>query len=231
MAAGMEGAGVENSFGVTIRLPFEESANHLIAGDHKLVDMKYFFTRKLMLVKESDAFIALPGGFGTQDETFELFTLQQTGKSEPAPVVLLDVPGGTYWKAWATYVQAELVTGGLVSAEDLDLFLVTDDVDEAVAEISTFHRNYRSLRWAGDRLILRLNHAPTPAELDELNAAFADVIETGAISRTQPLKVEVADDDDLDAPRLVVRFNRYRMSRLRRLIDDLNCLPSLENRS
>ncbi len=228
MAAGMEGAGIENAFGVTIRLPFEESANEFIAGDPKLVDMKYFFTRKLMLVKESSAFIALPGGFGTQDETFELFTLQQTGKAEPAPVVLLDTPGGTYWTAWAEFVRTELVGGGLVSPDDLDLFCVTDDIDEAASEILRFHRNYRSLRWVGDRLVLRLEQTPTPAELASLNEMFADVVESGKISATQPLKAEAADDDDLGADRLVVRFNRYRMSRLRRLIDELNRLPSLE---
>ena len=228
MAAGMEGAGIENAFGVTIRLPFEESANGFIAGDPKLVDMKYFFTRKLMLVKESAAFVALPGGFGTQDETFELFTLQQTGKTEPAPVVLLDVPGGTYWTAWADFVRTELVARGLVAAEDLNLFLITDDANEAVEEILRFHHNYRSLRWVGDRLVLRLEHAPNHAELADLNEEFADVITSGAISRTEPLKAEVADDDDLGAERLVVRFDRYHMSRLRSLINELNRLPSME---
>ena len=149
MAAGLEGAGRDMSFGVTIRLPFEESVNEFIAGDPKLVSMKYFFTRKLALVKESSGFVCMPGGFGTLDETFELLTLQQTGKMAPVPIVLVDVPGGTYWDHWDRFVHGELMSRGLVSEGDDCLYRITDDVSEACAEITGFYRVYHSVRWVG----------------------------------------------------------------------------------
>ena len=165
MAAGLEGAGREKSFGVNIRLPFEQGANEFIADDPKLVEMKYFFTRKLMLMKESDGFVVLPGGFGTLDEGFELLTLLQTGKADPAPIVLLEVPGGTYWSSWQRFLMDEVATRGLIDADDHVLYRITDDVEDAAGEILGFYRNYHSLRFVGGRLVLRLRTEPTDAEL------------------------------------------------------------------
>ena len=221
MAAGLEGAGRENSFGVTIRLPFEESANEFIEGDDKLVSMKYFFTRKLMLVKESSGFVALPGGFGTQDETFELFTLQQTGKSVPAPVVLLDTPGGTYWHSWLDFVRAELVDGGLVSEGDLGLFLVTDDVDEACDEIVGFYRNYHSIRWAGDQLVVRMRHAPDRSQLEAFNDAHGDLVD-GRIEVIEPTPAERSSRDHLELARLAMTYDKFQQSSIHALIRDVN---------
>ncbi|HKH24817.1 MAG TPA: TIGR00730 family Rossman fold protein, partial [Acidimicrobiales bacterium] len=153
MAAATEGAGSEQSLGVTIRLGFEETTAGPLAGSDRVVAMKYFFTRKLMLMKESSGFVCLPGGFGTQDETFELLTLQQTGKATPAPIVLLDVPGLTYWHGWERFLTDELVDAGWVSPRDTNLFVLTDDIDEAVSAIRGFWRNYESLRWVGGRLV------------------------------------------------------------------------------
>ena len=228
MAAAAEGAGREQSIGISIRLPFEEAPSDIIAGDDKVVAMKYFFTRKLMLIKESSAFVCLPGGFGTQDETFELFTLLQTGKASPAPVVLLDVPGGSYWTGWQEYIDRELVTAGLVSREDHELYLITDDVDAAVAEIQRFWRSYHSIRWVGDRLVVRLLHAPTPDEVSGLNDAFGDLLVDGVIAATDPLPAEVSSRDNLELPRLVMRYDARKAGRLRALIDALNDLPSAQ---
>ena len=224
MAAGVEGAGPERALGVSIRLPFEE-APAALAGD-QLVTMKYFFTRKLMLMRESAAFVCLPGGFGTQDETFELFTLLQTGKASPVPVVLLDVPGGSYWQRWVDFVDDELVTAGLVSPNDHQLYRVTDDVNAAVAEIERFWRGYHSLRWVGDRLVLRLRHRPTAAEVAELDAAFQDLLVDGHIEASDPLPAEVADRDELELPRIAMRFDPRQAARLRALINAVNDLPS-----
>lgn len=222
MAAGIEGAGRENSFGITIRLPFEDAANEFIEGDAKLVEMKYFFTRKLMLVKESSGFVALPGGFGTQDETFELFTLQQTGKSAPAPVVLLDMPGGTYWTNWLKFVTDELVGGGLVNVEDLGLFVVTDDIDLACAEIVGFYRNYHSIRWVGDQLVVRMQTAPTDEQLAAVKVQFADLIVTGTVERVDPLPPERSSNDHLELPRIALRLNKFRQSAINPLIRTVN---------
>ena len=226
MQAGAEGAGPDRAIGISIRLPFEEQPSDLMAGGDRVVAMKYFFTRKLMLIKESSAFVCLPGGFGTQDETFELLTLLQTGKATPAPVVLLDVPGGTYWRHWVQYVDRELVAKGLVSPEDHDLYLVTDDVDDAVEEIQRFWRSYHSIRWVGERLVIRLHHRPTPDELGDINERFADLLLDGAIEASEPLAAEVADRDHLELARLVMRYDARRAGRLRGLIDALNDLPS-----
>jgi uncharacterized protein (TIGR00730 family) len=226
MAAGLEGAGRELSFGVNIRLPFEQSANEFIVGDEKLVSMKYFFTRKLMLLKESRGFVSLPGGFGTLDETFELLTLQQTGKAEPAPIVLVDRPGGRFWSAFEEFVDRQLAGGGFINDEDRSLYLVTDDVDEAVEEITGFYRNFHSIRWVGDKLVIRLEAEPTDDELERLDAEFADVCVAGRIERSAPLPPEQADGDRLDKARVVLQFNIFRYGRLRALVDALNRLDS-----
>lgn len=222
MAAGMEGAGRANSFGVTIRLPFEDAANEFIDGDDKLVAMKYFFTRKLMLVKESAGFVALPGGFGTQDETFELFTLQQTGKSVPAPVVLLDTPGGTYWHRWLEFVEHELVAGGLVNPGDLNLFVITDDIGVAAREILGFYRNYHSIRWAGDTLIIRMKHGPNAAQLAELNERFGHLVVDGTIATSGPTPGEVASGDHVSLDRIVMTYDKYRPSEIQSLVRAVN---------
>ena len=228
MAAGAEGAGPERSLGVSIRLPFEEKPDDVLVDADQVVAMKYFFTRKLMLIKESSAFVCLPGGFGTQDETFELLTLLQTGKATPAPVVLLDVPGGSYWSGWVQYLDDELVAAGLVSPHDHELYLVTDDVDTAVDEIDRFWRSYHSIRWVGDRLVLRLRHEPTDEELAELSERFGDLLLGGSIERSEPLPPEVHDKDHVDLPRLRMRYDPRQAGRLRTLIDALNRLPSVE---
>jgi uncharacterized protein (TIGR00730 family) len=226
MAAGVEGAGPDHALGVSIRLPFEE-APVALAGD-QVVSMKYFFTRKLMLMRESSAFVCLPGGFGTQDETFELCTLLQTGKATPAPVVLLDVPGGSYWQRWVDFVDDELVTAGLVSPQDHDLYLVTDSVEDGVEEIVRFWRSYHSLRWVGDLLVVRVRHEPTDDEVAQLDGAFRDLLVDGHIERRGPLPAEVSDRDRLELPRLVMRYDPRQAGRLRGLIDALNDLPSVQ---
>ena len=226
MEAGMEGAGRERSIGVLIRLPFEAGANELIAGDDKLVEMRYFFTRKLMLVKESAAFVALPGGFGTLDETFELLTLVQTGKAQPAPLVLLDTPGGEYWTSLSTFLRSQVASVGLISSYDGELFRTTDSVDAAIAEVEGFYRNYHSIRHVGDRTVVRLQAAPTDEELRALSEEFADIVVDGAIKRTDPFPPEVAGSDHVDLPRIVFRFDKHGWGRLRMLIDRLNTLGS-----
>ncbi|MGB4136830.1 MAG: TIGR00730 family Rossman fold protein [Microbacterium sp.] len=226
MQAAAEGAGRAMSIGVSIRLPFEEKANAVVSEDAHLVSMKYFFTRKLMLMKESRGFVCLPGGFGTMDEMFELLTLQQTGKAEPMPIVLLDEPGGTFWHGLSTFVHENLAAGGYIAADDLDRVLITDSVDEAAAEILGFWHNYDSLRWVGDTLVLRLRNAPTDAEIDGLNAEFGDLLLRGRIEGCEPLAPEKADGDLLELPRLSLVLNQFRVGDLHRLIRAINALPS-----
>jgi uncharacterized protein (TIGR00730 family) len=226
MAAGLQGAGRENAMGVNIRLPFESSANEFIADDPKLVEMKYFFTRKLVLVKESDGFVVFPGGVGTLDEAFELLTLLQTGKAEPVPIVFLDEPGGHFWEAMHSFLDGPVKDGAYISPDDTRLYLVTDDIHEAAREIIGFYRNYHSRRWVGSRLVVRTKVAPTDDELDSLTGQFADALVSGRIERTEPLAAEVQSDDSLDQPRIVMRFDRKRQARLRDLINALNQLPS-----
>ena len=222
MAAGVEGAGVDNSIGINIRLPFEQEPSPLLAADPKLVDMKYFFTRKLMLMKESAGFAVLPGGFGTQDEGFELLTLLQTGKAAPAPVVMLDVPEGSYWKSWDRFVRDELASRGLIDPQDHHLYLITDSVEVASQEIRGFYRNFHSLRYVGDTLVIRLQKAPTTEQLDRLNDEFADICKRGVIEVTDPLPAEVSGDDRLDLARIKLVFDKHHYGRLRQLVDALN---------
>lgn len=222
MAAGIEGAGREHAFGVNIRLPFEGAANTFIAQDPKLVEMRYFFTRKLMLIKESDGYLFLPGGFGTLDECFEILTLLQTGKAEPAPVVLVETPGGTYWRHWLRFVQGETIKRGYVSPQDVALLRIATSVDEAADEILGFYRNYHSCRWVGDLLVVRLKREPTRPQLDDLNQRFGDIVTQGRIRQTTPLAPERAGNDHVDLPRIALRFDRFQYGRLRLMIDALN---------
>jgi uncharacterized protein (TIGR00730 family) len=227
MTAGLEGAGPDHSFGINIRLPFEQEPNQFISSDPKLVSMKYFFTRKLLLVKESHGYAALPGGFGTLDEAFELLTLLQTGKAQPSPVVLLEVPGGSYWQAWQRFVVGEVAARDLIGADDPTLYLITDDVMEAAAEIVGFYRNYHSLRWVGDRLVIRLLSAPTGPELAALSEEFSAICLHGGIELLPgPLPAEAREGDHLDLARVALDFNRLSYAQLRRFIDALNALPS-----
>jgi len=222
MAAGMEGAGRDRSIGVNIRLPFEQGANSFIAQDPKLVEMRYFFTRKLMLIKESDGYAVLPGGFGTLDEAFELLTLLQTGKAQPAPLVLLDVPDGTYWRGWQKFVDDQVASRGLVSPEDHSLYRITADVGIATDEILGFFRNYHSVRWVGDLLIMRLRQTPSRAQLATLNEQFADIVRGGTIRPSKPLSPERSSGDHVELPRLAFRFDRIHYGRLRQMIDVVN---------
>lgn len=221
MKAGHGGAGKEASFGVAIRLPFEQKTNDIIEGDQKLVNFKYFFTRKLMFTKEAQAVALFPGGFGTQDEGFEVLTLVQTGKAEMVPIVLMDAPGGTYWQHWRTYVKAELLHNGMIGAEDMNLFKVTDDIDEAVDEIMMFYRRFHSSRYVRDRLVLRLN-SPLPAgALEHINENYSSILDSGKIeSAPGPLSDE--HDEWPDKPRLTLQFNRRSHGRLRQMIDYMN---------
>jgi uncharacterized protein (TIGR00730 family) len=230
MQAAAEGAGPALSLGVSIRLPFEEKANSLIAASEHVVAMKYFFTRKLMLIKESSGFICLPGGFGTLDEMFELLTLQQTGKAEPTPIVLLDEPDGSFWHGLKRFIDEDLAPTGVISEGDFDRVVITDSVDSAAAVIAGFWRNYDSLRWVGDTLVLRLRAEPTDDELDGLNDRFSGMLADGRIERTAPRQPEVADDDVLHLPRLALHLDQRQVGNLFRLIaavNELGTAPSL----
>jgi uncharacterized protein (TIGR00730 family) len=222
MEAGIEGAGAEHAFGVSILLPFETTTSQFMADDPKLINFRYFFTRKLEFMKESDAFVLLPGGYGTLDEAFELLTLLQTGKAQSAPVIMLDVPGGTYWQHWGSFVERELERPGYVSREDDHLFYVTDDVQSTVDEILGFYRNYDSQRFVKGRLVLRMQTAPSPERLKALNAEFADIVVRGEMEVIDATPDEVADNDHVDLARIAFRFDRHHWSRLRMLIDCLN---------
>lgn len=222
MEAAAVGAGPENALGVSIRLPFEEKPNDIVNEANRLVAMKYFFTRKLMLVKESLGFICLPGGFGTMDEVFELLTLQQTGKMVPVPIVLLDKPGGTYWQGFKNFVASELEDNGYVTKGDLDRVLITDSVDEAVAEVQSFWSNYHSIRWFNERLFIRLKKAPDHARLRELNESFADLILEGEIEKASPHPLEIKEGDALDMERITFVPAGREIGELHRLIRALN---------
>jgi hypothetical protein len=224
MEAGMQGAGVARSIGVSIRLPFESGANSLIANDDKHVAMKYFFTRKLMLVKESAAFVCLPGGFGTLDETFELLTLTQTGKGIPVPIVFLDPPGDPYWEHVHRFVTDQLVTRGLVSAADTALYKITDSCAAAVAEVTGFYSNYHSIRSVGDDLIIRVRKSPDDDQLAALNRDFSHLVKSGEIRRTEPYGIEKRQNDELGLERIVMTFEKHGFAELRGLIDALNAL-------
>ena len=222
MEAGMEGAGRERSIGVSIRLPFESSANSIIAGDEKYVSMRYFFTRKLMLVKESQAFLCLPGGFGTLDETFELLTLTQTGKGVPVPIVLLDLPGDRFWHSIDDLIRNQLLVRGLVSIEDLALYRVCDSISDATSEIQGFYRNYHSVRYIGKHLIMRLNNEPTAQKLQELHEKFGHLCRSGGFEVVPPHSAERAENDHVDKHRLRFDPNRSDAGGLRELINFLN---------
>lgn len=221
MQAGHEGAGREKSFGVNIRLPSVQKANRFIRGDSKLMNFHFFFTRKLLFVKEADAVVIFPGGFGTHDELAEALTLAQTGKSQLVPIILMDLPGSNYWKVWQDFLAADMLGRGYISKNDLSLFKMVNDIDEAVDEIQTFYRNYHSYRFVKQDLVIRLNHPPAPGLIDQLNREFADIVK-GEVKETEPLPEESDDPGTLHLPRLLFHFNREDFARLRQMIDVIN---------
>ncbi len=220
MAAGLEGAGREKALGVSIRLPFESQANEFV-DDGNLVDMRYFFTRKLALMRESDGFVVMPGGFGTLDETFELLTLIQTGKATPVPIVMLGLGHG-YWTAWEKFVD-KVVEEGYASDGDKRLYTVTNDVKTAVDTIMGFYANYHSIRWVGDRLIVRMLRPPSPEQLAAVSTMFQPyTTDDAGVSITDPLRQEVEENDHLSLARIGLHLNRRQPGRLRLLIDEVN---------
>jgi len=222
MTAGVEGAGRDNAFGITIRLPFEPPAAQTIVERDHLVRFRYFFTRKLTFMKESSAYVVFPGGFGTLDETFELLTLMQTGKEPPSPVLLFEPEGETYWATWLEFVIRELVPAGLVAPADLSLVTVTSSVEDSVAEIVAFYENYHSMRWVDDQLVLRLERPLSEARLAELRVEFADIIDHGTLEPIPPFPVEIEDEDEVDRPRLALRFDNRQFARLTQLVRALS---------
>jgi len=224
MQAGHEGAGPEKSFGANIRLPWEQSANPVIREDKKLVTFKYFFTRKLIFIRHSDAIALFPGGFGTMDEGYEALTLMQTGKSQLMPLVLMDRPGGTYWKTWDKHVREHLLRDQLISPDDLNLYQITDNADQAVKTITRFYRNFHSSRFVKDLFVIRLKHAPTESAIEAMNEDFADIMIGERIKQIGPTAEEIEADDNVELPRIAFGFNRRDYGRLRQLIDVLNGL-------
>jgi uncharacterized protein (TIGR00730 family) len=222
MAAGHEGAGAEKSFGASIRLPLESEPNIFIQGNTKLINYKYFFTRKVTFLKESDAFALLPGGFGTLDETYELLTLMQTGKSDLHPIVLLEEEGSTFWSDWLRFTEEQLLGRNLISPDDLHLIYHATSIKQAVAEVTRFYANYQSQRYVDGVLMLRLKRLPPEDKVRQLNDAFADILGPGGLQPTGPSEIETADEDELDCERLAAHFNQSSFGRLRRLIDELN---------
>ncbi|MEW6543176.1 MAG: LOG family protein [Nitrospirota bacterium] len=224
MKACHEGAGKEHSFGVNILLPFEQGANTVIADDPKLITFKYFFTRKLMFMKESDAIALFPGGFGTQDEGFEVLTLIQTGKSQPKPIVCLQAPGSRYWDRWRSFITDQLLPDRLISEEDLGLFRICESAESAVEEFERFHRNYHSIRFVNGLLVVRIRQRLSASQLRQIHEDFSDLLAGGSFELRGPLPEE-ADEPTLDLlPRLVFQYNRRSAGRLRALIDRLNSL-------
>lgn len=222
MEAAQAGAGGYNSFGLNVMLPFEQRANPYIADDPKLINFKYFFTRKLFFVKESSGIALFPGGFGTMDEGFEALTLIQTGKTDLKPIVLVDVPESRYWQDWRDYVDEHLEKRGLICEEDWSLLKVCTGVEEAVSEFANFYKNFHSSRYVKDKLVIRLNKKPTPDEVAALNDEFSDIVSGGHIIVAESLPEEANEPDIAHMPRLVFSFNRRNIGRLRQLVNRLN---------
>jgi uncharacterized protein (TIGR00730 family) len=221
MGAGQAGAGRAASFGVAIRLPHEQRTNEVIQADPKLINFKYFFTRKILFLKEASAICLFPGGFGTHDEGFEALTMIQTGKTTLMPIVMVDSPGGTFWQHWRTYIKAEILHNGMINEEDMNLFKLTDDVDAAVEEITGFYRRYHSMRYVGPKLVLRL-HTLLPAQaLERLNDTYRGILTAGRIEQC-PGPIEGEDNEHPAMPRLVLQFNRKNVGTLRLMVNEIN---------
>jgi len=226
MGAAQKGAGRENSFGLNIRLPFEQKANPIIEGDGKLINFNYFFTRKLNFVKETHAMALFPGGFGTMDEGFEVLTLIQTGKARIIPLVLLDVPDGRYWETWMKFVCDDMSKLGYVSTEDFSLFKLCHTVAEAVNEIAQFYKNYHSVRWVGDQLVFRIYRKLSAKAIIDLNQNFADIVREGEIVQGNALPAEKNEPEIWKLPRLILSPHRHEFGRFRELIDAINLAPT-----
>ncbi len=223
MGAAQKGAGRDNSFGLNIRLPFEQSANETIDGDPKLVTFNYFFTRKLTFVKESEAIALFPGGFGTMDEGFEVLTLIQTGKCGIMPIVLVDTPGGGYWQMFEKFLRDQFLARKLISPEDFSLFKITDNIEDAVAEVKQFYRLFHSYRFVKDRLVFRLQKSITTERLAVLNIEFADLVKVGSMTQQDSCLPEEAEEENLaHLPRLIFTPHRRNYGRFRQFIDALN---------
>jgi uncharacterized protein (TIGR00730 family) len=222
MEAGHIGAGRDDSIGINIMLPFEQAANRVIANDPKLMHLKYFFTRKLLFVKETDAVVLFPGGFGTLDEGFEALTLVQTGKSHMFPIVMVDEPGGDYWKQLVGFIEGVVLKRGFISPADRALYKVTDSVEEAVREVTGFYRVYHSMRYVKDTLVLRLKRPISEATLEEIRREFADIVVKGTFELTTAHPFEANEESLRELPRLRFHFDRHGLGRLRMLIDRIN---------
>jgi hypothetical protein len=222
MEAGHLGAGRENSIGLNILLPFEQHPNTVIMNDSKLMHLRYFFTRKLLFVKECEAVALFPGGFGTLDEGFEVLTLVQTGKSHLFPILMIDAPGSDYWRHFLRFTKEVLLARKLISEEDLSLFKVTNSIDEAVAEIVNFYRVYHSMRYVRGDLVIRLNRVISDATLQKIRVEFGDIIKSGTFELTNALPEETEEALLAGLPRLKFRFDRHKLGRLRQLIDLVN---------
>ena len=222
MKAGHEGAGRDASFGLNIRLPFEQEANPVIAKDHKLINCKYFFTRKLLFIKESHATALFPGGFGTLDEGFESLTLVQTGKSDPRPIVFVDTPRGTFWKPLLKFFDDQLHRGGMISPADRSIYRLAHSAEEAARIILRFYAVYHSLRYVGDALVLRLQRPLPEQAVAQLTREFQDLLRSGAIQQGRALPEEADEPQLQHLPRLILRFNRKDYGRLVELIHRIN---------
>ena len=222
MGAAQEGAGAEKSFGLNIRLPFEQRANETIHGDPKLVNFRYFFTRKLHFVKETHAFVLLPGGFGTHDEGCEVLTLMQTGKSAIVPMVLLDRSNGHYWETWRRFVVNDLLEQKLISPTDLNLFKITHSLDEAVAQVQQFYRNFHSYRWVKNRMVIRITNRLRQDAIDALNREFDGLLAADSIVQCQALPEEAEETSLVHLHRLVLTPHRHDFGTIRLLIDAIN---------
>ncbi|MDT9340803.1 LOG family protein [Trichodesmium erythraeum 21-75] len=221
MQAGNEGAGSNKSFGLNIQLPFEQESNPFIRGNNKLINFKYFFTRKLFFLKETDAIALFPGGFGTLDEAFETLTLVQTGKFGPAPVILIDYPGGNYWYDWNDFINKQLLLRGLISPNDYNFYTITDNLESAYEAIANFYRVYHSSRYVGEKFVIRLKSEISDKDVDFLNQEFRDILTVGNIEKSQVLPEESADKT-FHLPRLVMHFNHKDIGRLYQMIDQIN---------
>jgi uncharacterized protein (TIGR00730 family) len=222
MGAAQRGAGRAHSFGLNIRLPFEQKANETIDGDPKLVNFNYFFTRKVNFIKETHAIALFPGGFGTMDEGFECLTLMQTGKARIIPVILIDKIEGTYWKSWTEFLRTHLLGQGLISPDDFSLFSITEDVDDAVDHVLKFYRNFHSYRWVGQELVIRLQRQLTNGAVQELSRSFSDLLESSPLRTSRALKPEKNEPELSNMPRLIAGSHRRNFGRLRQLIDAIN---------
>jgi uncharacterized protein (TIGR00730 family) len=225
MQAGHEGAGRDKSFGVNIQLPSVQEPNRFIRGDSKLMTFHFFFTRKLIFVKEADAVVFFPGGYGTHDEAIEALTLAQTGKSQIVPILLVDLPDRGYWKEWEGFVRGRMLNQGFISKEDLNFFKIVEDIEGAIEEIKKFYRNYHSYRFVRQDLVLRSLRPPSPALIESLNRNFRDILTEGEVRATGPLSEEADDPETVSLPRLLVPFNRKSFGRLRKMIDVINDQP------